>query len=150
MFFETKVTYQGIKLNGGQGKCSAPYLIDAVSFAEAEELAFKFTEADNISDIKVATAKKSPIVEVITNEVDGTAAYYKASVVYQDLDSSKAIRVEALTLAKDVKQALFVFLDHFSEYLCDTELVKLEKSPIVHVLIKGTLESDESEVDTEA
>ncbi|MDR3327880.1 MAG: DUF4494 domain-containing protein [Prevotellaceae bacterium] len=85
-WFETKVTYEKFGDKGLLTKVSEIYLINAMSFTEAEARITKELEPQISGDFEVAGIKKTKINEFVEKE-EGDK-WYKAKVMFIQLDDN--------------------------------------------------------------
>lgn len=107
-WFECKVKYLKVDQGGYERKVSDNYLIDAVSFTDAETRLFEKMEEITSGEFQVMNIKKSNITEVINKE-DGEW-WFKAKITFISIDEEggkeKKLNNYALIMADDLKQAL--------------------------------------------
>jgi hypothetical protein len=107
-WFECKVKYVKVDDDGRERKVSEVYLVDAVSFTDAETRIIKQMETMVRGEFMVDNIKKSNIVEIFPNE-DGEW-WYKARIGIVTIDEKagkeKKINNYFLIAADDLKQAL--------------------------------------------
>jgi hypothetical protein len=131
-WFECKVSYEKILENGMQKKVTEPYLVDALSFTEAEariieEMTY-ITGEFTISDIKRARYN-----ELFFN--DNGDRFYKAKVMFISLDeksgAEKKTEAQMLAQASSLKEALAVVEKGMAGTLADYNSVSLTETPIM-------------------
>jgi hypothetical protein len=107
-WFECKVRYVKIDDDGRERKVSEAYLVDAVSFTDAETRIIKQLQTMVRGEFTVDNIKKSNIVEIFPDE-DGEW-WYKARIAIVTIDEKggkeKKINNYFLVAANDLKQAL--------------------------------------------
>ena len=92
-WFICKVKYQKTDEDGRQTMVTEPYLIDAVSFTEAEARAFEKLGEELPGEFKVTNVSKSNITEIVPNEMAYDWYKCKVSFVMLDEDSGKEKKV---------------------------------------------------------
>ncbi|MCF8308577.1 MAG: DUF4494 domain-containing protein [Bacteroidales bacterium] len=106
-WFNCKVKYLRVDENGKEKNVTEPYLVDAVSFSEAETRIHKILEPYIKGDLEIKTLAKANIADVFDFEDDGV--WYKTKITYLDVDpdteKKKKITQYVLVRASDVKQA---------------------------------------------
>lgn len=106
-WFNCKVKYLRVDETGKEKNVTEPYLVDAVSFSDAEARIHKLLEPYMKGDLEIKTLSKANITEVFDFEDDGV--WYKSKITYLDVDpdteKKKKITQYALVRASDVKQA---------------------------------------------
>lgn len=83
-WFECKISYEKTMENGMQKKATEHYLVDALSFTEAEARITTSVEPFISGEFKVKDIKRTRLAEVFLDE-DGDK-YYRAKVNYITLD----------------------------------------------------------------
>ncbi len=106
-WFECKVKYQKIDENGKEKKVNEAYMIDAMSFTEAEQRIYKELEMMISGEFDVTGITKSKISEVIPAETGDRWFKCKLSLMTIDESSGKEKKAtqQILVLAEDVKDA---------------------------------------------
>lgn len=107
-WFECKVKYVKIDDDGRERKVSEAYLVDAVSFTDAETRIIQQMETMVRGEFMVDNIKKSNIVEIYPHE--NGEWWYKARIGIVTIDEKagkeKKINNYFLVAADDLKQAL--------------------------------------------
>jgi hypothetical protein len=107
-WFECKVKYLKIDQGGYERKVNDNYLLDAVSFTDAEKRIFEEMQELTNGEFQVLNIKKSNISEIISKD-DGEWWYKaKISLFYIDEEGGKEKKVNnyLLIMADDINQAL--------------------------------------------
>lgn len=84
--FEVKVKYDKIVENGLIKKIPEQYVVDALSFTEAEERITKEVAVYSSGEFEVTDIKKARITEVIESEDAAADKWYKARVAFIIID----------------------------------------------------------------
>lgn len=138
-FFEVKISYEKIMENGMQKKVTEPYLVDALSHAEAEERAIVELNPYISGDFTIASVRRANISEMFFNE-NGNR-WYKAKINFITLDEkSGAEKKTAVTMyaqACDIQEALAVIKDGMKGTLADYTIVSIAETPVIDVFIYG-------------
>ena len=141
LYFETAVRYDKMLENGQVKKTTEKFLVDALSFAEAEARTTEERTPYMSGDFDVKAAKKTKIAEIFNL---GAERYYLAKVAFITIDDREAGRSQKtaqekrsisqiLVGASDFKEAYDNFLDGMKGTLADFELVSLAETPIIEV-----------------
>lgn len=108
--FECTVRYsKPIEGSDKQKRVNEVYLFDAVSYTEAEALAYeRLKEVISDQDFRVTSIRKARYAEVFPNEEGGYWFKVKTSFIYVDEESGKEKRTNqtVLTLAEDIRDAI--------------------------------------------
>ena len=134
-WFECKVKYVKIDDDGRERKVSEVYLVDAVSFTDAETRIIQQMETMVRGEFMVDNIKKSNIVEIYPHE--NGEWWYKARIGIVTIDEKagkeKKINNYFLVAADDLKQALQRLEEGLSYILVPYQTTSLAISTIVDV-----------------
>lgn len=134
-WFECKIKYVKIDEDGRERKVGENYLVDAVSFTDAEARIIKEMESNIRGEFSVDNIKKSNVVEIFPHE-DGEW-WYKAKIGLVTIDEKagkeKKITNYFLVAADDIKQALLRLEEALSYILVPYQTTALTLSTIVDV-----------------
>lgn len=135
--FEVKVSYDTIDSNDGRQKRQTDvYIIDAVSFGEAEQKAFEIvrpyaTQGTTIASIK--RARYSEVHESVIGDIWFKAKVYFV-VIDQEKGTEKRIPSTILINAEDIEGARKNLVEAMRDTMSDYEIAKLEETPIINVI----------------
>ncbi|MFY0689041.1 MAG: DUF4494 domain-containing protein [Cyclobacteriaceae bacterium] len=111
------------------------YLLDAMSYTEAESRIYEVLEKEISGEFHVNTITKTNITEVIPNEQ--AEIWFKCKAVYTtvDGDSAKEVKINMyfLVSANDVKEAFEMVTQSLSGMLVPFEIPSIAKTSIVEV-----------------
>ncbi|MFV0468359.1 MAG: DUF4494 domain-containing protein [Dysgonomonas sp.] len=134
-WFECKVSYEKTLENGMQKKVTEPYLVDALSFTEAEARIIEELKPYISGEFTIADIKRAKLAELFFNE--NGDRYFKAKVYFITLDeksgAEKKTAVQMLAQACDIKEALAVVEKGMSGTLSDFSIASLAESPLMDV-----------------
>ena len=134
LYFETAVRYDKMQENGTVKKTTEKFLVDALSFAEAEARTTEERAPYISGDFDVKAAKKTKIAEIFNL---GAERYYLAKVAFITIDERSAQEKrnisQILVGAPDFKEAYDNFLDGMKGTMADFEVVSLSETPIMDV-----------------
>jgi hypothetical protein len=106
-WFECKIKYEKTAEEGKIVKVSEAYLVDALTFSEAEERINKEMEPFISGEFSVSTIRKARINEMFFNE--NGDKWYRCKVFFISIDEEKGIEKKIATTmmvqAKDIKEA---------------------------------------------
>jgi len=144
-FFEVKVKYQKIASDGKEKSVTETYLLDAVSFTEAESRTHKELEPYIAGDFTVTAMKIADFSEIIPNE-DGDR-WFKTKVTFITIDEEKGVEKKSntylLVQANNTVEAVASVNTAFADSVSDFEIPTVSESPIVDVFMYA--EPEESE-----
>ena len=79
-WFEAKVKYMKVNEDGREKKVNEAYLLDAMSYTEAESRIMHEMESVISGDYYISSLKKSNITELVPSEDENDDRWYKAKV----------------------------------------------------------------------
>jgi len=133
-WYQTRVKYLKKNDNGLIQRITEQYLVNAMSFTEAEARIIMEVSAGN-REITMASIAKSNIQEVVF--YGDTDRWHKSKVTYvvsdEESDKQKKVTTYLLVNSEDVKEAYDRVQEHLKEMLVPFEIPKIEESPIVEV-----------------
>ena len=134
-WFECKAKYVKLDENGREKKVNEAYLLDAVSFSEAESRIYKELETMVSGEFTVTKIAKTNIAEIIPSE-DGDR-WFKAKVSFITIDEEKGKEKRTaqyvLILAKTVRDAYEKVVENMQGMMADFEINAVNESPIMDV-----------------
>lgn len=139
-WFECKVTYEKTLENGTQKKVTEPYLIDALSFTEAEARIIEELKPYISGEFTIADIKRAKLSELFFNE-EGDR-YFKAKIYFITLDeksgTEKKTAAQMLVQASNIEEALAVLKKGMSDTLADYAVASLAETAIMDVFPYST------------
>ena len=112
-WFECKVSYEKMLENGMQKKVTEPYLVDALSFTEAEARIIEEIRPFITGEFTVTDIKRARLSELFFNE--NGDRFYKIKVYFITLDeksgAEKKTAAQMLAQATTLKEAIAVLED---------------------------------------
>jgi len=134
-WFECTAKYAKMGEDGREKKVSETYLLDAVSFTEAETRIYKELVAMVSGEFTVTRISKTKLAEIIPSEMGDR--WYKAKVTFITFDeeSGKEKRVSqfVLVFSDNVKSAYDQVIEAMKGMMADFEIGGITESPIVDV-----------------
>ena len=107
-WFECKVSFEKIMENGAQKKVTEPYLVDALSFTEAEARIIEEIRPFVSGEFTVTDIKRARLSELFFNE--NGDRFYKIKVYFITLDeksgAEKKTAAQMLAQASNLKDAI--------------------------------------------
>ena len=109
-WFEAKVKYMNVNEDGREKKVNEAYLLDAMSYTEAESRIMHEMEALISGDYYISSLKKSNITELVPSEDENDDRWYKAKISIIDADEvsgkEKSSAQYYLVAASNINRAL--------------------------------------------
>ncbi len=134
-WFECKVAYEKIMENGAPKKVTEPYLVDALSFTEAEARILEEMKPFISGEMTIADIKRARLAELFFNE--NGDRYYKAKVQFITLDeksgAEKKTSMQMLAQASDIKEAIAVIEEGMKGTMADYVIASVSETMIMDV-----------------
>lgn len=135
LWFECKVRYDKMQENGMVKKVNEPYLVDALTFTEAEARIIEEMKPFISGEYSISSEKKTKISEVFFNE--GGDRYYQVKVNFITLDEKTGTEKKSATLilvqASDFEDALKNFLEGMKGTMGDFEIASITETQLMDV-----------------
>lgn len=143
-WFECKVRYEKVMEDGLQKKVTEQYVVDALSFSEAEQRIIEEMSAYISGEFEITDVKKAQYKEVFFSDAANDDRYYKAKLAFITIDektekekrSAVTYLVQAATLDGAVK--------NINEVM-DGTMIDYEKSNIAETKIMDVFEYKKEE-----
>ena len=134
-WFECKVCYMKMVENGMQKQVTEPYLVDALSFTEAEARIIEEMKPYITGDFTVTDIKRARLSELFFNE--NGDRYYKFKINFTSLDEKSGIEkktgVQMLAQASDIKEAIAVLEEGMKGTMADYTIGSVSETMIMDV-----------------
>jgi hypothetical protein len=138
-WFECKIKYEKTAEEGKIAKVSEGYLVDALSFTEAEARITEEMKPFISGEFEVANIKRSRINEMFFDE--NGDKWYRSKVNFVTLDEEKGIEkrtgVTMMVQASDMKKALDGIIEGMKDSLADYEIASITETAIMDVYKYG-------------
>ena len=150
-WFICKVRYEKTQEDGMQKKVTESYVIDAVSFTEAEERIIEEMSAYISGEFEVKDISLAPFSEIFFDEKPSADRYYKAKLAFITLDeksgNEKRQNVTYLVHAENFNQAVKNIDEVMGGTMIDYEIISIAETQIMDVFEyhpKETEKADEA------
>ena len=134
LYFETSVRYDKIQEDGTVKKTTEKFLVDALSFAEAEARTTEERTPHMSGDVDVRAAKKPKIAEIFNIGAD---RYWLVKVAFITIDERTATEKRTISQilvgAPDFTNAIEEFNEGMKGTMADFEIISLSETPIMEV-----------------
>ncbi|MDR0836290.1 MAG: DUF4494 domain-containing protein [Tannerella sp.] len=132
-WFECKISYEKTGEDGIQKKVSEPYLVDAMSFTEAEARIIEEMKPFISGEFTVLDIKRARYNETFFN--DKGDRYYKAKLFFVALDeksgAEKKTAVQMLAQASTIHEAIKVIDEGMSTTMADYEISSVIETALI-------------------
>ena len=149
-WFECKIRYEKLMENGMNKKVTEPYLVDALSFTEAEariieEMTPFFTGEFTVSDIKRANYS-----ELFPSEEESADRWFKCKLIFITLDeksgAEKKTSTQVLVQAADLRDAVKKLDEGMKGTMADYQIGMVSETPLMDVYPYSAGPNDKPEV----
>ena len=134
-WFECKISYEKMMDNGVQKRVTEPYLVDALSFTEAEARIIEEMKPYISGEFTVVDIKRARIAELFFN--DNGDRYFRFKVFFISLDevsgAEKKTAAQMLAQASDIKDAISVLENGMKGTLADYVIASVSETSIMDV-----------------
>ena len=152
-WFETKVKYQKTMEDGSEKVVSEAYVVDALSFTEAESAIIDEMSVYVSGELKVSGIGKAGYGEIFFSDVDDDDKWYKAKLQFITIDEKsekeKRSNVTYLVQAKSLARALRYIDEVMGKTMIDYEIIGLSKTNVFDVFEHKTKEEKEQKSNEE-
>lgn len=135
IWYSCKVKHNKELEDGMVKQVTDAFLLDAVSYTDAESRLYEICERDISGEFSVTQITKTNIAEVVSHE--GSENWYKSKVVYStvDGDSEKEVKINTYLLvsADDVKHAFDLIEEHLNSMLVPFEIPSITLTNFLEV-----------------
>ena len=136
-WFEAKVKYMKTDQEGHASKATEGYLVDALTYTEAEAVIVKNMQDVVSGEYVLASLKKSNISEIVWSEDENDDRWYKAKVVIMDIDAisgkEKSTPRYFLVAAHNIDIALKNLKENLSTFSVDCEISSVSDTNFMDV-----------------
>lgn len=134
-WFECKVKYDKLAENGQQKTVTEPYLVDALSFTEAEARIIEEITPFISGDFKVTAVKRTNTAEIFGDESGDR--WYRVKVNFITIDEKTAVEKKTanyiMVQAADFKKAFDNFMAGMKGTMSDFEVASITETAIMDV-----------------
>ena len=134
-WFTCKVSYEKVLENGMQKKVTEPYLVDALSFTEAEARIIEEIRPFISGEFTVADVKRARLSELFFNK--NGDRFYKIKVYFITLDersgAEKKMAAQMLAQACTLKEAIAVLEEGMKGTMIDYVIASVAETMIMDV-----------------
>lgn len=136
-WFKTKVKYQKTMEDGSEKVVSEAYVVDALSFTEAESAIIDEMSAYVSGEFKVSNLGKASYNEILFSDVDDDDKFYTCKLQFitidEKRDKEKRSNVTYLVQAKSLARALRYVDEAMGKTMIDYDIVGLNETKVFDV-----------------
>lgn len=134
-WFECKIRYDKMQENGSLKKVNEPYLVDALSFTEAEARIIEEVSPMISGEFSVSAVKRTNFTEIFWD--DAADKWYHVKVNFITLDEKTAVEKKTtshiLVAANDFRGALDHFMEGMKGTMADFEVSSIVETALLDV-----------------
>ena len=143
-WFECKIKYEKADEEGFMRKVTEQYVVDAMSFAEAEARITEQMSQYISGEFTVESVKKAPYTEVFFSEDELADRFYRAKLDFSTIDEKtekeKRSRVTYLVQAKNLNGAMKAIDDVMQGTMIDYDAAAITDTKLMDVFEYGKKE----------
>lgn len=136
-WFECKVTFDRVAEDQTIKKVTEPYLVDALSFTEAETRICKECEPFATGEFTVTSVRRCKIAEMVFADDADADKWYRCKVMYLSVDEEKQVEKRIaqtyMVQAADFQNAVLRLVKSMEGALGDYEIAAVTQTPILDV-----------------
>ena len=135
-YFEVKITYYKTLENGNEKKVSELYLVDAVSFTEAEARIIEEVKPFISGEFQVKSIRKYKVAEIVVDESGDRFFKCKLNFITRDEKSGneKKTATNILVQATTLDDAKSLLVEWMRSPMVDYSIEKIEETKIIAVI----------------
>lgn len=149
-WFECKIRYEKTMENGMVKKVNEPYLVDALSFTEAEARIIEEITPFVTGEFTVSDIKRANYSELFPSEEEAADKWFKCKLVFIMLDeksgAEKKTSTQVLVQAADLRDAVKKLDEGMKGTMADYQIAMVSETPIMDVYpfhAEGELQKEE-------
>ena len=136
-WFECKIRYEKVMENGMQKKVTKPYLVDALSFTEAEARIIEEMTPFTTGEFTVSDIKRANYSELFATDEEAADRWFKCKLIFITLDEKSGAEKKTSTLvlvqASDLSDAKDKLVEGMKGTLADYQIGSVAETAIVDV-----------------
>ncbi len=136
-WFECKIRYEKVMENGMQKKVTEPYLVDALSFTEAEARIIEEMTPFISGEFTVSDIKRANYSELFPSDEESADRWFKCKLIFITLDeksgAEKKTSTQVLVQAADLRDAVKKLDEGMKGTMADYQIGMVAETSIVDV-----------------
>ena len=136
-WFECKIQYEKTMENGMNKKVTEPYLVDALSFTEAEARIIEEMTPYISGEFTVSDIKRANYSELFFSDEEAADRWFKSKLLFITLDeksgNEKKVASNVLIQASDLRDAVKKLDERMKGSMADYEIASMAETPIMDV-----------------
>ena len=136
-WFECKIRYEKVMENGMQKKVTEPYLVDALSFTEAEARIIEEMTPFISGEFTVSDIKRANYSELFPSDEESADRWFKCKLIFITLDeksgAEKKTSTQVLVQAADLRDAVKKLDEGMKGTLADYLIASVVETALIDV-----------------
>ncbi|MBR3897355.1 MAG: DUF4494 domain-containing protein [Bacteroidaceae bacterium] len=136
-WFECKIRYEKTLENGMVKKVTEPYLVDALSFTEAEARIIEEMKPFISGEFTVSDIKRANYSELFFSDEEAADRWFKSKLLFITLDeksgNEKKVATNVLIQASDLRNAVKKLDEGMKGSMADYEIASMAETAIMDV-----------------
>ena len=136
-WFECKIKYEKTLENGIVKKVTEPYMVDAISFTEAEKRIIEEIQPFMSGDFQVSDIKRAKYAELFECSDTSADKWFKSKLVFITLDEKSGVEKKTsqnvLVQAADLRDAVIKLDEGMKGSMMDYVISSITETPIIDV-----------------
>jgi hypothetical protein len=136
-WFECKIRYEKVMEDGKNKKVTEPYLVDALSFTEAEARIIEEMKPFITGEFTVSDIKRANYTELFSCDDDAADKWYKVKLYFITLDEKSGMEKKSastvLVQAADLRDAVKKLDEGMKGSMADYEIANVAETAIMDV-----------------
>ncbi|WP_315509351.1 DUF4494 domain-containing protein [Alloprevotella tannerae] len=137
-WFEVKLRYDKVHEDGSEKKVTESYVVEALSFGEAEKTAMEFLGSYVSGEIQVVNINLMKFQEVFFNEQESCDRYYKAILQFITIDEKtereKHTQVYYLVQASSFDNCKDTIRTIMDDTMIDYQIASVSETKVIDVI----------------
>lgn len=137
--FEVRVRYEKLMEDGKNKQVTEPYLVDALSFTEAEARIIEEMKPFISGEFKVKAVKQTNFAELFQSNDSAADTWYKAKLAFVTVDEKsgreKRIYSNVLVQAADLRDSVKKLDEGMKGTMSDYKIVSITETKIMDVYL---------------
>lgn len=136
-WFECKIRYEKLMENGMNKKVTEPYLVDALSFTEAEARIIEEMTPFITGEFTISDIKRANYSELFASDEESADRWFKCKIIFITLDeksgAEKKSSTQVLVQAADLRDAVKKLDDGMKGTMADYQIGSVSETAIMDV-----------------
>lgn len=154
VWFECKIRYEKLMENGMNKKVTEPYLVDALSFTEAEARIIEEMTPFITGEFTISDIKRANYSELFVSEEEAADRWFKCKLIFITLDeksgAEKKSSTQVLVQAADLRDAVKKLDEGMKGTMADYQIGSVSETAIMDVYPYEVEESQNDSINKSA